>query len=245
MASVHTNSVTSPWVKQMTSFSGTDINLVVGNMLLGNGGGVSYSITREKAPIFTLGSPSAQSYARGKRGIAGSLSMTVFDRSGFYDIMSRSAYASKKWDITGGGENYEFTNDQWLSTSTGNVLTEPANTTTNPELTFTADGYTTGIAGGTGLELRAPGYADQLPPFDLSITGRNEVGTAASMVIYGLEIVNEGTTQGINDIGFEAQYTFIARDVVGWTPTIGGGPGTSAVATEFQTLRTTDLGIGR
>lgn len=253
MASVNTGGVTSPFVKQMTSMSGSDINLVLGNILLGNAAGVSYSITREKAPTFSLGSPSPQSFSRAKRGIAGSLNMTIYDRSGFFDVLSRSLYAAKRWDITGGGENYIQNGDQWVGTQgsgsiptsfSGNNLLDPTGRSANPTIESN-NGFGQAISGGTGLELRAPAYADQLPPFDLSLTGRNEVGTAASMVIYGVEIVNEGTSHGLNDVGFEGNYTWIGRDIVGWTPAQVNAASTSEMATNFTTLRGIDLGIGR
>ncbi len=41
---------------------------------------ISYSVTREKAPIYTLGSPEPRAFSRNKRGIAGSLIGINFDR---------------------------------------------------------------------------------------------------------------------------------------------------------------------
>lgn len=249
MAKVNTNGITSPYVKTQTSFSGADILLVAANILIGNASGISYSITREKAPIFVLGSPSPQSFSRNKRGIAGSLSLTIFDRSGFHDILSKSLYAAKRWDVTGGGQSYGYndTTGVWSGLQTGEELPAPGTfgAPTNAELIANPSITNTTLSGGTGLELRAPAYADQLPPFDITVTGRNEVGTVASMVIYGVEIVTEGSTHGLNDVGFEANYTWIARDIVLWTPAQENAVGTDEVATQFATLRGIDLGVGR
>ena len=55
-----------------TSFSGVDIQAVFGDTKIGNLQGVSYSITREKAPIYCMGSVDPLGFSRGKRGIAGS-----------------------------------------------------------------------------------------------------------------------------------------------------------------------------
>ncbi len=41
---------------------------------------ISYSITREKAPVYTMGSPDVRAYSRNKRGIAGNLIWIDFDR---------------------------------------------------------------------------------------------------------------------------------------------------------------------
>lgn len=43
------NGTVSDIAKSYTSMGGADINLVIGNFLIGNSQGVSFSITREKA----------------------------------------------------------------------------------------------------------------------------------------------------------------------------------------------------
>ena len=47
---------------------------------------ISYSITREKAPIYTMGSPDVRAYSRNKRGIAGSLIWVNFDRHALLNL---------------------------------------------------------------------------------------------------------------------------------------------------------------
>jgi hypothetical protein len=245
MASVNTNGITSPYVRSTTSFSGSDINLVLGNILLGQASGLSYSITREKAPVFVLGNPSPMSFSRNKRGIAGSLSMTIFDRSGFFDIMQNSLYASKRWDVVAGGQSFQRTPAGTWADSTGSGVELPEGVGDEYSARNPIIGGNGAISGGTGLELKMPNYVDQLPPFDLSLTGRNEVGTAASMVLYGTEIVNEGSSHGLNDVGFEANYTFVARDMVPWTPAQYDAVVRDDMATEFAPLRSSDEGVGR
>jgi hypothetical protein len=70
----------SLYSRSYNSFSGVDIKAVFGNKVIGELQGISYSVSREKAPIFTMGSADARSFSRGKRGIAGSLIFIVFDR---------------------------------------------------------------------------------------------------------------------------------------------------------------------
>lgn len=48
---------------------------------------VSYSVTREKAPIYTLGTADPRSFSRNKRGIAGSLIWVNFDRHALLDLV--------------------------------------------------------------------------------------------------------------------------------------------------------------
>jgi len=60
-------------VAAFSSMSGIDITALVGDRIIGTLTGISYSITREKAPVYTFGSANPRSFSRGKRGIAGSL----------------------------------------------------------------------------------------------------------------------------------------------------------------------------
>lgn len=56
-------------------------------------------------------------------------------------------------------------------------------------------------------------YADEIPPFDVTITMKNEYGQAASMAIYGVEILNEGMGLSIDDLTTEKACTFVARAI--------------------------------
>ena len=62
---------------------------------------VSYSVTREKAPIYTLGSSDVRSFSRNKRGIAGSLIWINFDRHGLLSLVHkmRGTYIANVDDI--------------------------------------------------------------------------------------------------------------------------------------------------
>ena len=71
----------SEYTRSYNSFSGVDIKATFGGKVIGELQGVSYSVTREKAPIYTMGSADPRSFSRGKRGIAGTLIFTIFDRS--------------------------------------------------------------------------------------------------------------------------------------------------------------------
>ena len=48
--------------------AGTDILATIDGVLIGNLNGISFSTTREKAPIYVMGSVDAVSFGRGKRG---------------------------------------------------------------------------------------------------------------------------------------------------------------------------------
>ena len=71
-------------------------------------------------------------------------------------------------------------------------------------------------------------YSDEIMPFDVTITMHNEYGQSASMSILGVEILNEGSGYGIDDITTSKACTFIARRItplkpheLGWDGSVG------------------------
>lgn len=54
-----------PYDNSYSSIAGVDIKAVIGGVTWGNLQAVSYSVTREKAPVYSMGSPSARGFARG------------------------------------------------------------------------------------------------------------------------------------------------------------------------------------
>lgn len=187
---------TSAYTRTYTSFSGVDIVAYFDNIRIGEIQGISYSITREKAPIYTMGSANPRSYSRGKRGIAGSMIFILFDRHSLFNVMNRSFYVAHS------DENVVRRR----------VLGLP------PVPVDQVDSNVTAF-------LSTPIYADQVPPFDTTLTGANEVGQIMTMSILGMEILNEGSGISVDDIVNEMAFTYVAREVVGWTPVQVGSTG--------------------
>lgn len=74
--------------------SGSDIRCQIGNYSFAEVQAVWYSVTREKAPIYTMGSPDPGSFSRNKRGIAGSLIWINFDRHALLDLVYKLGASS-------------------------------------------------------------------------------------------------------------------------------------------------------
>ena len=64
--------------------------------------------------------------------------------------------------------------------------------------------------------ITAPWYADQIPPFDITLAAANEYGALAVMRIFQCEILNEGYGVSIDDIVSEQQMTYVARQIINW-----------------------------
>lgn len=178
-----------------TTFSGADIVCTFNNTPIGELAGITWSITREKAPVYTMGSPNPRSFSRGKRGIAGSLIFTVFDRPALYSMIYN---ASPRKQV----EYY---------TRTSNAL-PGFNQISHRGVTPAADQS-------TDVRSYMPYYADQIPPFNVTITYANEYGQAAKRSVYGVEIINEGSGAQMDDIQMEETMTYVARDLGPMVPT--------------------------
>lgn len=175
-----------------TTFSGADIVCCFGGVPIGSLSGITYSVTREKAPIYTMGSPNPRSFSRGKRGIAGSLIFTTFDRPALYRLL----LANKD------------TNEMRYFTRSSNIMPgfDNAGALTHRGIAPVEE---------VGLDVRSafPYYADQIPPFDITVTFANEYGQSAVRSIYGVELLNEGSGASMDDIVIEETMTYVARDV--------------------------------
>jgi hypothetical protein len=177
------------------------------NQIIGELQGISYTVQREKAPVYTMGSADPRSFSRGKRGIAGSMVFMVFDRSGLLDAFNDSPFLA------------------WVNEFAALVDTEASSVDlTNPELIIPDTG-TVGSNTSTRVQVVAldkvfarPIYHDQVLPFEVVITAVNEYGANAVMKIHGAEILNCGSGMSIDDITTDEACTYIARALTTWRP---------------------------
>ena len=183
----------SQYSRTFNSFSGADIKVSFGNIVIGELASITYSVTREKAPIFTMGDPNPRSFSRGKRGIAGSLVFTIFDRDALHRIKT-----SKDGGVHRSGFN---SSDRFA----GNDLLTP-DLDSDPIQGMDLDENFSRWA-----TKKDSHYSDEIPPFDISISFLNEYGNAAAMSIYGVELTNEGMGLSIDDITTEKACSFVAR----------------------------------
>ena len=179
----------SEYSKTYQSFSGADIKATFGNVVIGELASITVSVTREKAPVFTMGDPNPRSFSRGKRGIAGSLTFTVFDRDALSQIKANSTVYRQVFNSTG------------FRGAEGQVLSSP-----NEDSQFSMEDNRS-----AWNTKSTPIYSDEIPPFDITIAMMNEYGQSSDMRIYGVEILNEGMGMSVDDITTEKSCTFVAR----------------------------------
>lgn len=207
----------SPYSRSYNSFSGVDIKGVFGNVVIAELQAISYSITREKAPIYTMGSADPRSFSRGKRGIAGTLIFIVFDRHAMLSALGGFGNPDPNSGLKFQSDIDDIRPD-FVAVDTGSFSatlssvggTSAADTVQNQETPITSVGGDQALA--------KPWYTDQLPPFDVTLAAANEYGALAVMRIFGVELLNEGYGVSIDDIVSEQQHTYVARTIISWTP---------------------------
>lgn len=194
------------YTRTYTSFSGCDIIASFNGKVIGELQGITYSVSREKAPIYTMGSPNPRSFSRGKRGIAGSLVFTVFDRDAlieeFKDKLNGENLGIQKFKANASHSNY-MSVDEWDAQMSGHTG-------------YDEGPSDEGLLSGTVKDLvgkYAPVYADEILPFDITITMANEYGQRAVLTIYGVELLNEGSGYSVDSVTTEKAYTFVARRI--------------------------------
>lgn len=194
----------SSFSRDFNSFSGVDIKATFAGKRIGELQGISYTVTREKAPVYTMGSPNPRSFSRGKRGIAGSLIFVVLNRSNLLESLDERAYfwAGQTDRAWGRGASADRQDPSPLpDQQTGGQA--PLRTSPLGEGDFT-------------VKWMPAWYHDQIPPFNIVLTAMTEYGVAARMAIIGVEILNAGSGISIDDITTDENMTFVARDIMPW-----------------------------
>lgn len=211
----------STFARGYNSFSGVDIKATIGSRAIGTLQGISYQISREKAPIYTMGTPDPRAFARGKRAIAGSLIFIQFDAEPLmYELtgpeVSDTAKAKFLADIDEMHPEFEssFAAEDVSVTEAeigpvGETVVQPATPAADQESDVTS--------AGSDQKIATPWYPDQILPFDVILTAANEYGALAIMKILGVELLNNGSGVSIDDIVCEHSYTYIARMIYPWT----------------------------
>lgn len=196
-----------------TSFSGSDIHAVFGDTIFAQLQMISYKQDREKAPVYTMGSPDLRTIARGKRLITGACVFVVFDRDGLLEAVNKTTNKDRSPHIS----KDEAAMAGKLPVANANV------SSANRQAALDAGGTVSVLDGSSGKDAKftekVPAFhLDQLLPFDITIVGANEYGRVSKMIIRGVELMTEAGGMSIDDLVLEKQVAFIARSIEQWNP---------------------------
>jgi len=208
--------------RSYNSFSGSDIRAVIGTFSFAEIQAISYSVTREKAPIYTMGSPDPRAFSRNKRGVAGSLVWINFDRHALLNVIYQAAgkFVANVDDVKA---QFSPATSQVIGQTA--IFTSSLGSPAGIPLATTVDAQDVPINAVSGFKMEAaPWYSDQILPFDVTLAATNEIGAASTMKIFGVEILNEGSGVSIDDAVTEMQATWVARLVEPWQAVVTAFP---------------------
>lgn len=197
------------YTKTYTTFSGCDIVATFNGKVIGELQAITYSVSREKAPVYTMGSAEPRSFSRGKRGIAGTLVFTVFNRDALIEEFKVSSESE-----TGQIQKYLMNDPNYVTNATGSSSGYVSIEDWDLQMSNLASGGSNGTGKVSSLVTKTNAkYADEILPFDITVTFANEYGQKAVLVIYGVELLNEGSGYSIDSVTTEKAYTFVARRI--------------------------------
>lgn len=218
MSSINAGTSMEGYTRSFSSFAGSDIVATFNGRLIGEIQALTYSVTREVAPIYTMGSPDPRAFARGKRGISGSMVFTQFDRDALLSEMQKTYTGAPMMQTF---QQYKANMNDDLTFGLKNTESGYGINAWDDQMTRL--GYAKVGANGTWDDSNltgfyTPEYADQLMPFNIAVTMANEFGQRAGMELYGIQILNEGSGFSVDDVITAKAYTFVARKIKGVTP---------------------------
>ncbi len=225
------------------SLSGSEIHAVFGNLKFADIQMIKYASSRQKAPVYTMGSADLRAIARGPRSINGALIFSHLSKQNLVEKMGEAGYkvflsndetanynsAYKKQGAAGTAGDANTLKRQALRAS-GTI----ANYGAVSKNGLSADAGTFDpFAVGEDIyklsnfgQVQSAFLADQLPPFDITLVGIPETAAQGlldktykpqSLVLRGVEFVSEASGTSIEDLVIEKQMSFLARSLQDWS----------------------------
>lgn len=218
--------VTQKWENAYNSFAGIDITAVFNGLEVGTLQAISWNVTRERGPIYTMGHADPVSFARGKRGIAGSLVFITFDRNELLFAMNKTKFWADRDSVSMAGVENAGSGDRNVLPSILKLGLTDISSGDPTQVIQSRIGTSEGNQDHTTFfnnvkKHHSAWYADQLMPFEITLLAANEYGHAMTRKLFGVEILNEGGGVSIDDLVLENQYSFICRNITPWLPAKG------------------------
>lgn len=219
-------------VKVYRNFAGADIVVAINDVIFGELQAITVAARREVAPLHVLGRAGPAGYAKNRRMIMGNLTFLVFDRDALINAIRTSqmfidqrayGYTAKANLVPYFGERWWEKEDSELSRPTyTSYEPSPSQWSSYFQLGQNPDMHNVNTLFGRLSPIKIL-YADQIPPFTVTISMANEYGAAASMAIYGVQIVDEAFGLSIEDLVNEKTVSYVATSIEPIHPMDGTG----------------------
>lgn len=224
------------------SLSGSEIHAVFGNIKFADIQMIKYASSRQKAPVYTMGSADLRAIARGPRSINGALIFSHLSKQNLVEKMGEAGYQVFLSNDESANYNSAYKKSGAAGDQDNNALKRQALRASGTIANYGAVGQN-GLGDGTGTfdpfavgediynlanfgQVQSAFLADQLPPFDITLVGIPETAAAGlvdktykpqSLVLRGVEFVSEASGTSIEDLVIEKQMSFLARSLQDWS----------------------------
>ena len=186
-----------------TVFSGSDVVVIFGDEYVGECMSFTLGVNREAGPLYVMGRKSPIAIPKGKRGIGGSFILAQLGYDALLKYIKSVQSDPRRQEIW-------VRKDEVVLQMTG----EAPDRAQIGEMT--AGGAAASVATAAAVAKSdlwvptAPYYADQIPPFNITVVGVNEQGDKMGFRVYGVTILNDGIGVSIDELNIESRYTFVA-----------------------------------
>lgn len=225
------------------SLSGSEIHAVFGNLKFADIQMIKYASSRQKAPVYTMGSADLRAIARGPRSINGALIFSHLSKQNLVEKMGEAGYQVFLSNDETANYNSAYKKQGAAGTAgDANTLKRQALRASGTIANYGAVSQN-GLSAGAGTfdpfavgediynlsnfgQVQSAFLADQLPPFDITLVGIPETAAQGlldktykpqSLVLRGVEFVSEASGTSIEDLVIEKQMSFLARSLQDWS----------------------------
>lgn len=225
-------------------FSGGDLQVYINTIKVGNLEQFTYTVSTEVAGAYTMGSRNVRAFSTGKRVIVGSMVFAQYDRHAILEgVFNLSKLGIRTygdlWDpsnnagIGNVGDALRKQDAVLVSNNTGVRASfkpqyEPSVNASTLQREFNVN--LRGISQDTwnqemASQLRDTArwraaerirFMDQLPAFDMTITGVDKNGNAARMAIFGIQVTQESGGFSQTELGNSVGISYLAQSIDHW-----------------------------
>lgn len=207
------------YLSTLSTFTGADLVVSFGSAIIGELQQISWNISREKGPVYTMGSADPRSFSRGKRAIAGSLILVNFNRDAILEELTQEniwrqiappAMFTGRGNLVGHRDMPTTDFEQLISVTEFGGVARTARGN-SPASNEDFEGRVNIPDEFDLIQRSSLLYADQLPPFDINLTYGNEYGQAAFGKIYYVDIQSDSGGVSIDSMVMERPLVWMAR----------------------------------
>ena len=199
------------YARRWDAFSGADMRIVFNNQEVGTVSSLTVTITRDIVPRYVTGDANPRTFAKGRRGIAGTMTFSVFDRDPVLQDVFKGYYYTALENLWKTNEDSIMGYKVFEAAAGGEVIQRKTSEGLKDGISTIAQDEAREIHRLIGENVTVK-YIDQLPPVDVTLTFANEAGSVSVAALTGVVFLSSGIGWTMGDVDTEMATTFLARD---------------------------------